>query len=170
MIYSVVLLSLIIYSARSLSIDEILAQPIPDYAKKLTGKALVDYVNKHQSFFKAEYFPNAESFMKTRLMDARYLRSLGTSNVASGKTFDGDLPERYTGDFGKLLPPSLLNSNEESDFRFDAREKWPNCPSIGYIRDQSACGSSQRCFSHVMQKPHYRSQMRLSFVAHGIPS
>ena len=25
--------------------------------------------------------------------------------------------------------------------RFDARERWPNCPSVGRIRDQSTCGS-----------------------------
>lgn len=24
---------------------------------------------------------------------------------------------------------------------FDAREKWPNCPTIGEIRDQGSCGS-----------------------------
>ena len=24
---------------------------------------------------------------------------------------------------------------------FDARTQWPNCPSINFIRDQSACGS-----------------------------
>ena len=24
---------------------------------------------------------------------------------------------------------------------FDSRTQWPNCPSISYIRDQSACGS-----------------------------
>ncbi|KHJ84746.1 hypothetical protein OESDEN_15537 [Oesophagostomum dentatum] len=28
------------------------AHPVPEYAKKLTGKALVDYVNSHQSFFR----------------------------------------------------------------------------------------------------------------------
>ncbi|EYB96051.1 hypothetical protein Y032_0154g3013 [Ancylostoma ceylanicum] len=28
-----------------------------------------------------------------------------------------------------------------SDFSFDARTQWPECRSIGTIRDQSACGS-----------------------------
>lgn len=33
-----------------------------------------------------------------------------------------------------------LSANDLPD-TFDAREQWPNCPSIGEIRDQSNCGS-----------------------------
>ncbi|KHJ85205.1 hypothetical protein OESDEN_15073, partial [Oesophagostomum dentatum] len=96
--------------------EEFLAEPIPEYAKKLTGKALVDYVNAKQPFFKAEYSPGAQKSLKTRLMDTKY---------------KGMSPKTYV----KSYSSSTANIPES----FDAREKWPNCPSISYIRDQSAC-------------------------------
>ncbi|VDO57985.1 unnamed protein product [Haemonchus placei] len=37
---------------RELTVEDFAAQPIPKYAQKLTGKALEEYVNKKQSFFK----------------------------------------------------------------------------------------------------------------------
>lgn len=43
------------------------------------------------------------------------------------------------------LPPvknvSELYANDEIPESFDAREKWPQCPTIGEIRDQGSCGS-----------------------------
>eukprot|EP00287_Rhodomonas_sp_CCMP768_P006065 CAMPEP_0196717786 /NCGR_PEP_ID=MMETSP1091-20130531/1134_1 /TAXON_ID=302021 /ORGANISM="Rhodomonas sp., Strain CCMP768" /LENGTH=334 /DNA_ID=CAMNT_0042058273 /DNA_START=20 /DNA_END=1024 /DNA_ORIENTATION=+ len=41
-------------------------------------------------------------------------------------------------------PPMLDYDSEEASklpASFDARTNWPNCPSIGHIRDQSTCGS-----------------------------
>ncbi|KHJ86356.1 papain family cysteine protease [Oesophagostomum dentatum] len=40
-----------------------------------------------------------------------------------------------------ILPEEDLDNNAELPESFDAREQWPNCPSISYIRDQSSCGS-----------------------------
>lgn len=34
-----------------------------------------------------------------------------------------------------------LNSNSPYPDNFDARKHWPNCPTIGEIRDQGTCGS-----------------------------
>jgi len=44
---------------------------------------------------------------------------------------------------GKKLPPQVHPSNVIASLptSFDARQQWPHCPSIGTIRDQSACGS-----------------------------
>lgn len=36
-------------------------------------------------------------------------------------------------EFGRL--------NQEIPENFDAREQWPDCPTIGEIRDQGGCGS-----------------------------
>ncbi|KAJ8728193.1 hypothetical protein PYW08_016578 [Mythimna loreyi] len=38
----------------------------------------------------------------------------------------------------KKHDPELFASLPES---FDARDKWPNCPSLNQIRDQGSCGS-----------------------------
>lgn len=40
------------------------------------------------------------------------------------------------------LHRSPLNSIPDT---FDARQQWPACPSISYIRDQGTCGS---CWAH----------------------
>lgn len=39
------------------------------------------------------------------------------------------------------LPNSTLKVASEIPTRFDAREQWPHCPTIGRIRDQSDCGA-----------------------------
>ena len=41
------------------------------------------------------------------------------------------LPLKKETKFGSLELPE----------NFDSREAWPNCPSIGEIRDQGSCGS-----------------------------
>ncbi|CAJ0594042.1 unnamed protein product [Cylicocyclus nassatus] len=87
-------------------------------ATNLTGRALVDYVNRKQSLWKAEYISHSSSFLKKRLMDTKYFDDTRTEKIKSRRNLDVELPER-----------------------FDAREKWPECPSISYIRDQSGCGS-----------------------------
>ncbi|KIH55953.1 papain family cysteine protease, partial [Ancylostoma duodenale] len=100
---------------------EFLARPKSKEAAKLDGPAFVDYINKQQSFFKAEYSPGAEEFVRRRIMDARFAE-------------DPEMKE----------PKDLLtNSGLKIDLpeRFDAREKWPNCTSMKFIRDQSGCGS-----------------------------
>ena len=49
---------------------------------------------------------------------------------------------------GKTQPPGSSSQLRTEDFvldnlseEFDARTEWPECPSIGEIRDQGACGS-----------------------------
>ncbi|XGW24201.1 hypothetical protein V3C99_005971, partial [Haemonchus contortus] len=87
---------------------------------KLTGETLVDYVNKHQHFFKAEYSPKAELRMK-HLMKVEYLKN-------SRKLYNVKKAEEHA-------------SNEDIPENFDSRLVWKNCSSITYIRDQSNCGS-----------------------------
>ena len=48
----------------------------------------------------------------------------------------------------KTLPPGLSSELRTEDFvldnlpdEFDSRTKWPECPFIGEVRDQGACGS-----------------------------
>ncbi|EYB96075.1 hypothetical protein Y032_0154g3023 [Ancylostoma ceylanicum] len=110
-------LAVTVIAQKRLSIDEFLAEPIPEFARKLTGQALVDYVNKRQPYFKAKYSPNAEAFATSRLMDMKYTVTPKMEDVQN-VDLDVELPES-----------------------FDARQHWPECTSIRYIRDQSACGS-----------------------------
>ncbi|VDO59264.1 unnamed protein product [Haemonchus placei] len=57
---------------KELTMMQLLAQPIPEEAQKLTGKALVDYVNKRQSFYRAEYSEKARSRIQS-LMKTEYI-------------------------------------------------------------------------------------------------
>ncbi|XGW24170.1 hypothetical protein V3C99_005959, partial [Haemonchus contortus] len=104
-----------------LTAEQFAAKPISKEAQKLTGKALVDYVNEQQSFFKAEYSPDVIEQRKRTLMKMELLEHpMQKEIVAKAK---------------KLV------INEDIPESFDAREKWKECPSIRYIRDQSNCGS-----------------------------
>lgn len=42
---------------------------------------------------------------------------------------------------GSKLETQTYNNVAELPTEFDARTKWPSCPSISDIRDQGACGS-----------------------------
>ncbi|RCN32760.1 papain family cysteine protease [Ancylostoma caninum] len=85
----------------------------------LRGEALVNYVNQHQTLWKAEYSPNVETYFKH--YDGRKVEE-----SFSEASHD---PKRAKNTITGVEPPD----------RFDARERWPNCPSIPYIRDQSNC-------------------------------
>ncbi|KHJ94251.1 papain family cysteine protease [Oesophagostomum dentatum] len=87
-------------------------------AEKLTGSALQDYLREHQSLFEVGETAEGKEGMK-HLIDVNFLR----------------IPE------GTVRMRVQLEENEDVPERFDAREKWPDCPSIPYIRDQSRCGS-----------------------------
>ncbi|EYB95957.1 hypothetical protein Y032_0154g2962 [Ancylostoma ceylanicum] len=100
------------------TVEEFLAQPVEKHVEQLTGQVFVDYINEHQSFYRAEYSPEAEAFVKARIMDLKYLAKPKKEEVLSHVVRDGELPKR-----------------------FDARDHWPKCKSIGMIRDQSGCGS-----------------------------
>ncbi|CAJ0596279.1 unnamed protein product [Cylicocyclus nassatus] len=85
-------------------------------AEKLTGTELVDYLKTHQTLFEVGETPASVEGMK-HLMDSKYTKI--PANVKRVK----------------------FESDEELPERFDARERWPRCKSITYIRDQSKCGS-----------------------------
>ncbi|EYB95961.1 hypothetical protein Y032_0154g2965 [Ancylostoma ceylanicum] len=104
--------------AKPTTVEEFLAQPVEEHVGQLTGQAFVDYINKHQSFYTAEYSPEAEVFMEARIMDPKYLVKPKKEEVLPRVVRNIELPES-----------------------FDARDHWPECKSIGIIRDQSACGS-----------------------------
>ncbi|EYC41365.1 hypothetical protein Y032_0571g111 [Ancylostoma ceylanicum] len=105
------------FAAKPTTVEEFLAQPVEKDVEKLTGQALVDYINEHQSFYKAEYSPDAEAFVKARIMDSEFLVTPKKEEVLTD-VYGDDPPES-----------------------FDARTQWPECRAIGTIRDQSSCGS-----------------------------
>lgn len=41
----------------------------------------------------------------------------------------------------EVLGDLYVNSVDELPEEFDSRKQWPNCPTIGEIRDQGSCGS-----------------------------
>ncbi|MFH4982214.1 hypothetical protein AB6A40_008923 [Gnathostoma spinigerum] len=84
----------------------------------LKGEALADFINNHQSLWKAKYDKENEIRMNY-LMDAKYVGEDPYENIPQTK---------------------LANVNLEIPKEFDAREKWPHCKSIGKIQDQSKCG------------------------------
>ncbi|EPB72622.1 papain family cysteine protease, partial [Ancylostoma ceylanicum] len=60
-------------AAKPTTVEEFLAQPVDKHVEQLSGQAFVDYINEHQSFYKAEYSPEAEAFVKARIMDSKFL-------------------------------------------------------------------------------------------------
>ncbi|KHJ89320.1 papain family cysteine protease, partial [Oesophagostomum dentatum] len=96
------------------SVAEFLSRPAPAFVSKLRGQDLADYVNAVQPFFRANYSKASEE-------RAKQLMQLDTV-----------VPN------GKILTTTTVPDIPES---FDAREKWPFCKSLGFIHDQSACGS-----------------------------
>ncbi|KHJ97126.1 hypothetical protein OESDEN_02903 [Oesophagostomum dentatum] len=99
------------------TVDQFLEEPIPKYAEELDGQALVDYVNQRQTFFKVARSPFLEENLRGRVMDARYIAKPNQEDVFADVHLEEEIPDE-----------------------FDARQKWPECTSIGYIRDQSNCG------------------------------
>ncbi|VDM68923.1 unnamed protein product [Strongylus vulgaris] len=102
----------------TMMIAELKAPSIPEYAKHLTGQALIDYVNDNQPFFRADIPTMSYKQFKSRLMDSKYLKEDKEAQMTKEIFFDEQIPES-----------------------FDAREKWPDCESIKIIRDQANCGS-----------------------------
>ncbi|KIH68331.1 papain family cysteine protease [Ancylostoma duodenale] len=124
------------FAEKPITLEEYLAQPLPEYAQKLKGQEFVDYINKRQSFYMAEYSPGAEAFTKARIMDLEFLESPKEEELTSDVDYD------Y----------SLLDQDEDIELpaSFDARQQWPECKSIGIVRDQSSCGTSKDISNTVM--------------------
>lgn len=81
---------------------------------------MVDYVTKASTTWKAE----KNKFHSWSLSSVQ--RLLG-------------VPAWYIGNAKKL--PVLMHKVGSLPDNFDARTNWPNCPSIGEVRDQGSCGS-----------------------------
>ncbi|EYC43484.1 hypothetical protein Y032_0492g2419 [Ancylostoma ceylanicum] len=105
------------FAAKPTTVEEFLAEPVEEHVEQLSEQAFVDYINEHQSFYRAEYSPEADAFVRARIMSPKLL----------GK------PTK-----GKVWTPIR---DEEPPESFDARTQWPECKSIRTVRDQSHCGS-----------------------------
>jgi len=86
------------------------------------SKSMVNYVNELKTTWTAEeskfHSWSLKSFKRTLGVPLEHLKKPSTSRLAAIVHTIGDIPAE-----------------------FDARTQWPNCPTIGEIRDQGACGS-----------------------------
>ena len=64
----------------------------------------------------------------------------GVNERFVGKT-DGYVSRLCGARTGKLPPPRVITPLRDPPDSFDARQKWPDCKTIGDIRDQADCGS-----------------------------
>ncbi|KAL1139656.1 hypothetical protein AAG570_006634 [Ranatra chinensis] len=78
-----------------------------------------------------------------------YINSLGTTWKA-GRNFQKNTPHSYLKGLMGVHPGSssvrpplkpIDATNADIPKEFDPRTQWPNCPTIGEIRDQASCGS-----------------------------
>ncbi|KAK6059366.1 papain family cysteine protease, partial [Cooperia oncophora] len=93
------------------------AEEIPLEAQVLTGEKLVEYLQKNQKLFEAEFTPRSHDF-KSRLMDLKFVNQNKNPVVDDPQDNGADIPES-----------------------FDGRKVWANCTSLFYIRDQANCGA-----------------------------
>lgn len=76
-----------------------------------------------------------------------YVNSLDTTwRAGVNMRFEGLDEESIRRQMGVLkggitLPVKQMTPMEDLPDNFDAREQWPDCPSIKEIRDQASCGS-----------------------------
>ncbi|KAK6725859.1 hypothetical protein RB195_004279 [Necator americanus] len=108
---------------RHSTLESLRNRQISAEAEELTGKDLVDYVNRKQNLWRAKKhhrFNQYPDSTKWGLMGVNHVRLSveAKQNLSPTKDLDIDIPET-----------------------FDAREAWPQCQSIRSIRDQSSCGS-----------------------------
>jgi len=83
-------------------------------------QAIVNKVNAGQNLWKASVKAKPIEYIKKKLMDVKYTHLPAGTPVHPEITTikDADIPDS-----------------------FDSRTNWPNCQDIGFIRDQSDCGS-----------------------------
>ncbi|EPB70854.1 papain family cysteine protease [Ancylostoma ceylanicum] len=97
---------LVIPSAvKPLTVAEYLAQPESEDAAKLEGQAFVDYINQQQSFFEAEYSPDAEEFVRSRIMDIKFAvdpERKEPKDVLANTEFKVNLPEKVLNSLCKV--------------------------------------------------------------------
>ena len=92
--------------------------PVLSYAESMRN--IAERVNSLQTTWRAT--PSSKRFEG---VTENYVRSLCGTLLRGGPT----LPMK------EIEVPDVLPET------FDARQKWPDCPSIGTVRDQGACGS-----------------------------
>ncbi|VIO89056.1 Uncharacterized protein BM_BM2365 [Brugia malayi] len=103
-------------------IDKYRNTKIAPEAENLSGQELIDYVNSHQTLWKA-------GMNKFNLYsDTVKYGLLGVNN------------RKKSVEHKKNLSP-IRHSNIFIPESFDARKNWPECASLRNIRDQSSCGS-----------------------------
>ncbi|EYB96050.1 hypothetical protein Y032_0154g3012 [Ancylostoma ceylanicum] len=83
------------FAAKPTTVEEFLAQPVEEHVEKLSGQAFVDYINEHQSFYRAEYSPEAEAFVKARIMDSKFLAEPKKEEVLAD-VYGDDPPDRLS--------------------------------------------------------------------------
>ena len=94
------------------------AYPRGDKNLQALSQDIVDYVNSLDTTWRAARSPRFDGM-----------------TVNDVKTLCGVL------EGGPKSPLKRVPALEDIPDTFDARTQWPNCPSIGDIRDQGSCGS-----------------------------
>ena len=76
--------------------------------------------------------------------------NLKSKSWRAGRNFDKNINIGYIRNLMGVHPDSINNRLPEAIQRhvddelpefFDARKRWPDCPTIGEIREQGSCGS-----------------------------
>ncbi|GMS80498.1 hypothetical protein PENTCL1PPCAC_2673, partial [Pristionchus entomophagus] len=124
---SFILLALVAAVSGNHVLNELRDRVISADAQKLTGQALVDYINSNQQFYKAK--------LNTRFAHL--------SESAKIKAINGVAPsiDELASQLDKEGRATHTVLADELPEFFDARAAWPACEAIGLIRDQSNCGS-----------------------------
>lgn len=117
---------------------------------KALSKEFIDHINSVQKSWKA-----GQNFKEGTTLE--FLK--GLMGVRKGQR--SHLPTKYH----KVDPAAIPDT-------FDARDQWPQCPTIGEIRDQGGCGScwafgavesmSDRLCIHLQQDAHISAEDLLS--------
>ncbi|CAF1157657.1 unnamed protein product [Rotaria sordida] len=104
-----------------LTLSAVYSRDIKSSQKPLLSEKFINGINTAQSTWKAA----PSKFM--------------TWSKASVKRLMGVLPEHFIQ--VKHLDPLVHDVPKDLPDNFDARDQWPNCPSIKEVRDQGSCGS-----------------------------
>ena len=88
-------------------------------AHKALTREIVDYVNAQRTTWRAAMSERFDGLTEN------YVRSLCGAYLTGGPR----------------LPETDIEIRDDVPDTFDARTQWPNCPTIGDIRDQGSCGS-----------------------------
>ncbi|KIH62533.1 papain family cysteine protease [Ancylostoma duodenale] len=105
-----VLVALAVTAFTAKPTTDFLAQPVEKHAEQLTGRDFVDYINEHQLFYRAEYSPEAEAFVKSRIMDSKFLVERTKEEVLSDVLTLPEPPES-----SPILASTLASNGQNAD-------------------------------------------------------